>query len=100
MSAATHQLLLALDYGGTKHTAALLVPGERAWLAHGRVYAPPGADGAWDQAAMLRLARELLAQHPGRLARDRRQLRRAGGRGSRGGAAIASRARLGGDAAA
>ena len=67
MSAATHQLLLALDYGGTKHTAALLVPGERAWLAHGRVYAPPGADGAWDQAAMLSLARELLAQHPGRL---------------------------------
>jgi glucokinase len=68
MSVATHQLLLALDYGGTKHTAALLVPGEQAWLAHGRVYAPPGADGAWDQAAMLRLARELLAQHPGRLA--------------------------------
>ena len=27
---------LALDYGGTKHTAALLIPGERAWLAHGR----------------------------------------------------------------
>ena len=60
-------LLLALDYGGTKHTAALLVPGERAWLAHDRVYAPPGADGAWDQAAMLNLARELLAQHPGQL---------------------------------
>jgi len=60
-------LLLALDYGGTKHTAALLIPGERAWLAHGRVYAPPGADGAWDQAAMLNLARELLAQHPGKL---------------------------------
>jgi len=67
MSAAIQQLLLALDYGGTKHTAALLVPGERAWLAHDRVYAPPGADGAWDQAAMLSLARELLAQHPGRL---------------------------------
>jgi len=67
VSAATCQLLLALDYGGTKHTAALLVPGERTWLAHGRVYSPPGADGAWDQVAMLSLARGLLAQHPGRL---------------------------------
>ena len=67
MSAATRQLLLALDYGGTKHTAALLIPGERVWLAHGRVYSPPGADGAWDQAAMLSLARGLLAQHSGRL---------------------------------
>ena len=34
-------LLLALDYGGTKHTAALLIPGERAWLAHGRVTRHP-----------------------------------------------------------
>ena len=61
-------LLLALDYGGTKHTAALLVPGERMWLAHGRVFSPPGADATYDQAAMLGLARGLLAQHPGRLA--------------------------------
>jgi glucokinase len=62
------QLLLALDYGGTKHTAALLLPGARSWLAHGRVFAPPGADGPWDQAAMLGLARGLLAQRPGKLA--------------------------------
>ncbi len=61
-------LLLALDYGGTKHTAALLVPGERTWLAHGRVFSPPGADATYDQAAMLSLARGLLAQNPGRLA--------------------------------
>lgn len=60
-------LLLALDYGGTKHTAAILRCGERAWAAHGRVYSPPGADAAYDQAAMLRMARELLAQTPGRL---------------------------------
>ena len=60
MSAATHQLLLALDYGGTKHTAALLIPGERAWLAHDRVYVPPGADWRLDQAAMLGLARGCL----------------------------------------
>ena len=31
-------------------------------------FAPPGADGAWDQAAMLGLARGLLAQNPGKLA--------------------------------
>lgn len=61
-------LLLALDYGGTKHTAALLRRAERAWAAHARVYSPPGADAACDQATMLRMARELLAQTPGRLA--------------------------------
>jgi len=65
---AERSLLLALDYGGTKHTAALLIPGERTWLAHGRVYSPPGADAIYDQAAMLSLARGLLAQHSGRLA--------------------------------
>jgi len=68
MSSTSQKLLLALDYGGTKHTAALLVPGERAWLAHGRVFSPPGADAHYDQAAMLGLARGLLAQNPGRLA--------------------------------
>ncbi len=61
-------LVLALDYGGTKHTAALILPGERTWLAHGRVFSPPGADAASDQTAMLDLARRLLSQHPGRLA--------------------------------
>ncbi len=60
-------LLLALDYGGTKHTAALLVRGAHDWLAHARVYSPPGADGAYDRATMLRMARELLARTPGRL---------------------------------
>lgn len=61
-------LLLALDYGGTKHTAALLVRGAQAWLAQARAYSPPGADAAYDQATMLRLAHGLLAQNPGRLA--------------------------------
>ncbi len=61
------ELLLALDYGGTKHSAALLVRGQRAWLAHARTYSPAGADARYDQATMLRMARELLAQHPGRL---------------------------------
>ena len=61
------QLLLALDYGGTKHAAALLRVGERAWAAHARVQSPPGPDAAYDQATMRRMALGLLAQVPGRL---------------------------------
>jgi glucokinase len=60
-------LVLALDYGGTKHTAALLVVGERAWLAHERVYSPPGADAHYDQTTMLKLACELLTRTEGTL---------------------------------
>lgn len=63
-----NDLLLALDYGGTKHTAALLRAGESAWAVHARVDSPPGADAGYDQATMLRMARGLLAQAPGRLA--------------------------------
>ena len=63
-----NDLLLALDYGGTKHAAALLRVGGRAWAAHARVQSPPGADAAHDQVTMLRMARGLLAQVPGRLA--------------------------------
>jgi glucokinase len=59
--------LLALDYGGTKHAAALLRVGERAWAAHTRVQSPSGPDAAYDQATMLRMARGLLTQVPGRL---------------------------------
>ena len=60
--------MLALDYGGTKHAAALLRVGERTWAAHTRVQSPPGPDAAYDQATMLRMARGLLTQVPGRLA--------------------------------
>jgi len=61
-------LALALDYGGTKHAAALLRVGERTWAAHARVQSPPGADAAYDQATMRRMALGLLTQVPGRLA--------------------------------
>ena len=61
-------LILALDYGGTKHTAALLAVGERAWLVHERAYSPPGADGSYDRATMIKMARGLLARAQGRLA--------------------------------
>jgi glucokinase len=63
----TRPLILALDYGGTKHTAALLTVGEQAWLAHERVYSPPGADAHYDQATVIKLARELLAHVEGTL---------------------------------
>lgn len=42
--------------------------GGRAWAAHSRVVSPPGADAAYDQATMLRMAHGLLAQTRGRLA--------------------------------
>jgi len=60
-------LLLALDYGGTKHSAALAPAEGGAWLAHERVLLPDGADGDTDRATMLRLARSLLARTTGRL---------------------------------
>ncbi|HEX7975452.1 MAG TPA: ROK family protein [Anaerolineales bacterium] len=53
-------VLLALDFGGTKHSAALLASGERTWQRHGRVFSPPGADARYDRQAMLALARGLL----------------------------------------
>jgi len=61
------KLILALDYGGTKHTAAIAAAGERVWLAHERVYSPPGADGDYDRATMLTMARKLLAHAQGQL---------------------------------
>jgi glucokinase len=63
-----HSLILALDYGGTKHTAALLAVGDQAWLAHERIYSPPGADGSYDRATMIEMAHRLMARTPGRLA--------------------------------
>jgi glucokinase len=54
-------LLLALDFGGTKHTAAVIARGERDWRAHRRVFSPAGADARYDIETMQSLARELLA---------------------------------------
>ena len=55
------QLLLALDYGGTKHTAAVLAPGERRWTRRRQVLSPPNPDARYDLDSMRSLARELLA---------------------------------------
>ncbi len=55
------QLLLALDFGGTKHTAAVIGRGERDWRTHRRVFSPAGADARYDIETVQSLARELLA---------------------------------------
>lgn len=65
---AERSLILALDYGGTKHSAAVAAVGGRVWLAHERVFSPAGADARYDQAAMNGLAKQLLERVPGRLA--------------------------------
>jgi glucokinase len=55
------QLLLALDFGGTKHTAAVLARGEPQWRAHRRVFSPPDADARYDIDTICAMARDLLA---------------------------------------
>lgn len=61
--------LLALDFGGTKHSAALIAvedlqirrePGELAWRGHRRLFSPPGANARSDIQAMFTMANELL----------------------------------------
>ena len=59
-------ILLALDFGGTKLSAALYTPTltiHPTWKDIRRVYSRPGADAAYDQATMLGLAREMLATY-------------------------------------
>jgi glucokinase len=58
------QLLLALDFGGTKLMAGLAVAGERGWLAHRMVPSPPGSNAQSDLEIMTGLARDLLASPP------------------------------------
>jgi glucokinase len=53
-------MLLALDFGGTKHSAAVMAPGERQWREQQRVFSPPGADATYDIETMLVMGRELL----------------------------------------
>lgn len=53
--------LLALDFGGTKHSAAIAAIGSREWQALQRVPSPPEPNVHTDMALMLGLARDLLA---------------------------------------
>ena len=59
-------ILLALDFGGTKLSAALYTPTltiHPTWKDIRRVYSRPGADAAYDQATMLGLAHEMLSTY-------------------------------------
>lgn len=53
-------LLLALDFGGTKHTAGVIERGARVWDAHKRVPTGANPNAQSDLRIMLALARELL----------------------------------------
>jgi glucokinase len=54
------RLILALDYGGTQLSAAIVSPGSREWLDLARVPSPPSKDARYDYETMLGLARKLL----------------------------------------
>lgn len=62
------QLVLALDFGGTKLSAAVAVAGECHWWARRQVLSPPGVDARYDFETMMSLARALLSDQEGRLA--------------------------------
>lgn len=56
----TDRILLALDFGGTKLSAATSGVGERRWRALERIPSPPDKDAQYDQATMFAMARRLL----------------------------------------
>lgn len=58
----TEKLILALDFGGTKLSAAVAYENEREWLARRRVFTPATADGPYEYAAMLEMAHDLIAE--------------------------------------
>ncbi len=53
-------ILLALDFGGTKLSAAIANIGDRKWSALKRVLTPPGKDARVDMETMLEMAGQLL----------------------------------------
>jgi glucokinase len=55
------RLWLALDFGGTKHTAATLEKGDTQWRGLERTFSPPDADADYDIQTMLALAENVLA---------------------------------------
>jgi len=54
-------LILVLDFGGTKHTAAVISPNGRQWEAHKRAFSPPNSNAETDIQIMISLAKQLLA---------------------------------------
>jgi glucokinase len=57
-------LLLALDFGGTKHAAALLRAGESQWVAHRRALSPADTNATSDLDIMRSLIKDLLQGSP------------------------------------
>lgn len=57
-------VLLALDFGGTKLTAAVAAPESPGWLAHDRVFSAPNATSQDDLREIAALARHLLNGQP------------------------------------
>jgi glucokinase len=55
-------ILLALDFGGTKLSAAVAAAGEREWRALQRIPSPPDKDAGYDLTTMMALAREVLGE--------------------------------------
>lgn len=55
------EMILALDFGGTKHTAGLAARGEHTWRGRRQTFSPPGADADFDLAAMLSMGQALLS---------------------------------------
>jgi glucokinase len=55
-----NRLILALDFGGTKHAAAIVRRGEKEWLAHRRAFSPPNADASQDIEIMRSLIHDLM----------------------------------------
>lgn len=55
-------ILLALDFGGSKLSAAMTRPGQRNWLVHRRFFLPPGVDGRYEYDTMVGLAHDLIEE--------------------------------------
>jgi glucokinase len=55
------ELILAFDFGGTKHIAGVVGRGERSLRARRQVQSPPGADADYDLRTMIALGHEMLA---------------------------------------
>lgn len=55
-------LLLALDFGGTKLSAAIAARGNQEWLARRRIFTTATTDGPGEYRAMLEIARQLIAE--------------------------------------
>jgi len=54
--------ILALDFGGTKHTAGIVESGATQWSAREQVFSPPNADARYDLDTVLELGRRLLGE--------------------------------------